>query len=31
MNGVRVKARAGDTGSIKSVTYKDITLDSITE
>lgn len=31
MNGVRVKAISGDTGSIKSVTYKDITLDSITD
>lgn len=31
MNGVRVKARSGDTGSITGVTYKDITLDSITE
>lgn len=31
MNGVRVKARSGDTGSIKSVTYSDITLDGITD
>ncbi|CAN8105535.1 unnamed protein product [Discula destructiva] len=31
MNGVRVKARAGDSGSITGVTYKDITLDSITD
>lgn len=31
MNGVRVKARSGDTGTIKSVTYKDITLKDITE
>lgn len=31
MNGVRVKARSGDTGTIKDVTYQDITISGITE
>lgn len=29
--GIRIKATEGDTGSIKGVTYKEITLESISE
>lgn len=31
VNGLRVKAKSGETGTIKGVTYKDITLDSISK
>lgn len=31
MNGVRVKARSGDSGTIKDITYQDITISGITE
>lgn len=30
-NGVRIKTKAGDSGTVKDITYEDITLDSITK